>query len=98
MRRISDRSFEGPAGEVVSVRVYTLRTAAARVWLDGSAVADSLAFPIQTLRHLAVLLSGEPGEQATVEISTAAGVHFVDVLLATPHDPFPIHHYGFRAV
>jgi len=75
-----------------------LGTAAARVWLDGVPVAAQLEFPLHATRRLAVLLAGEPGEQATVEISTVDGVHFVDVLLVTPHDPFPIHHYGFRAL
>jgi hypothetical protein len=98
VRRISDRSFEGDAGELVSIRISTLGNTATRVWLDGKAAPHACEFPMQGDRRVAVLAVGEPGEQVTVEVETADGVALVDVLLITTHDPFPIHHYGFRAI
>jgi hypothetical protein len=66
--------------------------------LDGKPVANPCQFALDGVRRVAVLAAGEPGEQATVEVDTPGGVALVDVLLVTPHDPFPVSHYGFRAL
>ena len=68
------------------------------MWLDGVAVGTDVEFPLQGVRRVSVLLAGEPGEQCSVEIAAVDGDVFRDVILATAHDPMPVHHYGFRAV
>ena len=72
--------------------------AAVRVWLDGDAVGSDAEFALQGVRRVSVLLVGEPGERCSVEIATVDGDVFRDVILVTPHDPMPVHQYGFRAV
>jgi hypothetical protein len=95
MKKISERSFEGAAGEVVRLSAVTQGVAAARVWLDGVAVAATTQFPLGSNR-VAVMLAGEPGELCTVQIADVDGGVFEDALLVTAHDPFPISHYAFR--
>ena len=97
MKKISERSFEGVAGEMVRLSAVTQGVAAARVWLDGAAVAATTQFPLLGTKRVAVMLAGEPGELCTVRIADVDGGVFEDALLVTAHDPFPISHYGFRA-
>ncbi len=98
MRRISDRSFEGAAGEIASLNAHATGTAAVRVWLDGNAVGADVEFGLQGLRRVSVMLAGEPGERCSVKITTVDGDVFHDVILVTAHDPMPVHQYGFRAI
>jgi hypothetical protein len=101
MHRIGIRRYSGAAGEDVTVDTEVAGSGAVRFVLDGvdggatSPFKFVLSPPPGHTSQLSVGLFSEVGDTCRVDISKVDGGADPDLLVAQPHDPFPVHDYEF---
>jgi len=101
MHRIGIRRYAGAPGEAATVRTQPSGSGAVKFVLDGvdHGSTSPFQFNLDTAAghssQLSIGLFGAVGETCRVDISTVDGGSDGDLLVAEPHDPFPVHDYTF---
>jgi hypothetical protein len=101
MHKAGIRSYTGAPGEQVTVTATVAGSGSAKFVLNGQDMGNTspLIFnlpgsPGQSSK-LSVGLFGAVGDTCLVDIATVDGGSDRDLLVAQPHDPFPVHDYDF---
>jgi hypothetical protein len=101
MHKTGIRSYAGATREQVTVTATVAGNGSIKFVLDGqdrggtSPLVFNLPGPAGQGSKLSVALFGAPGETCLVDITVVDGGSDRDLLVAQPHDPFPVHDYDF---
>lgn len=101
MHSIDTLKYSGAPGETVTVTTQVAGSGAVRFVLDGvdRGSTSPLVFTLDptpgNTAKLSVGLFGPVGDTCLVEIAVVDGGSDRDLLVAQPHDPFPVHDYEF---
>ncbi|HKV95246.1 MAG TPA: hypothetical protein VJW20_22060 [Candidatus Angelobacter sp.] len=104
MHRTAIRSYSGAPGEQVTVTATVAGSGAIKFILDGqdkggtSPLVFNLPNSPGQLSKLSVGLFGAVGDTCLVDIAVVDGGSDKDLLVAQPHDPFPVHEYNFMTL
>ena len=101
MHKTGMGSYTGAPGESVTVTATVAGSGAVRFVLDGadkggtSPLVFNLPASAGQSSKLSVGLFGAVGDTCLVEITVVDGGSDKDLLVAQPHDPFPVHDFDF---
>jgi hypothetical protein len=101
MHKTNFRSYAGAPGEQVTVTASVAGSGSIKFVLDGqdkggkSPLTFNLPSSPGQSSKLSVGLFGAVGETCLVDIALVDGGSDRDLLVAQPHDPFPVHDYDF---
>jgi|SRR6185437_7671961 hypothetical protein len=104
MHKISFRNYSGSPGEQVTVTTTVAGSGAVKFVLDGKDMGSTspLVFNLPSnagqASKLSVGLFGAVGDTCLVDIAVVDDSSDKDLLVAQPHDPFPVHDYDFVAL
>jgi hypothetical protein len=101
MHKTGVGKYTGSPGEQVTVTATVAGSGAVRFVLDGvdrgsaSPLTFNLPSGVGQTSKLSVGLFGAPGDTCLVDIAVVDGGSDKDLLVAEPHDPFPVHDFDF---
>jgi len=101
MHRTGIRRYTGAPGEQVTVTATVAGSGQLRFVLDGADMGSTspLIFNLPSSAgqssKLSVGLFGAPGDTCLVDIAVVDGGSDKDLLVAQPHDPFPVDDFDF---
>lgn len=101
MHRADIRSYTGAPGEQVTVTATVAGSGSIKFVVDGQDKGGNspLTFNLPNSpgqnSKLSVALFGAVGDTCRVDIAVVDGGSDGDLLVAQPHDPFPVHDYDF---
>jgi hypothetical protein len=101
MHKTGIRSYTGASGEQVTVTATVAGSGSVKFVLDGQDMGNNspLVFSLPSAAgqsaKLSVGLFGAVGDTCLVDIAAVDGGSDKDLLVAQPHDPFPVHDYDF---
>jgi hypothetical protein len=104
MHKTGIRSYTGAPGEQVTVTATVAGSGSVKFVLNGQDMGNTSPLVFNLPRSagqaskLSVGLFGAVGDTCLVDISTVDGGSDKDLLVAQPHDPFPVHDYDFVAL
>lgn len=104
MHKTDFEKYTGSPGEQVTVTATVAGSGAVRFVLDGvdkgstSPLIFNLPSGVGQTSKLSVGLFGAPGDTCLVDIAVVDGGSDKDLLVAEPHDPFPVHDFNFTTL
>lgn len=104
MHRKDFRTYTGAPGEQVTVAAAVAGSGSIKFVVDGQDKGGNspLTFDLPSSpgqnSKLSVGLFGAVGDTCLVDIAVVDGGSDKDLLVAQPHDPFPVHDYDFTAL